>query len=279
VAGGGRHALQPGPSGDDDHQVAFEAFLGQGPVQARPGRWRRFTVVLSLGLHGALLLAAVAFSFWRVEEITPAGVSVSFLGSPRPAPPPPPAAREKAVVPRPRSRVARADHPRVEALVEPRTREAEPPAKEEPGNTEEPRAVGVTAGVPGATGGGPVATLDPELPRPAPPPPPAAHDPAPVSVLPGVGSAQRITDITDSRFRPSLPGPLNRAGMMVWGIFRICVGVDGSVAQVRALKSTEPMVDAEWFAVIRLWQYRPLAIGGHAVPFCHTMRLEVRGAS
>src|ERR1044071_1752740 len=72
--------------------MAFEAFLQTD--DARP-RWRRrVTLTISLLVHAGALAAAVAYSFWHVEEITPPTVRVTFLASapPPPAPPPPPPA-------------------------------------------------------------------------------------------------------------------------------------------------------------------------------------------
>src|SRR5438132_258273 len=80
-------------------------------------------------------------------------------------------------------------------------------------------AEGVAGGLPGGTGTAAVAAV-----APAPPPPPASPPPRelpPVMLPPTVGAGQRLTDVNDPRFRPSLPGNLSRAGMIVWGLFRI----------------------------------------------------------
>jgi hypothetical protein len=93
---------------------------------------------------------------------------------------------------------------------------------------------------------------------------------------PNIGSGQRLSDLNDPRYRPTLPPTLNRAGMTVWGLFRICVATDGHVNDVKVLRSADQLVDNGWSNIIRRWEYRPYSIDGRAVPFCHAARIEVR---
>ena len=67
--------------------------------------------------------------------------------------------------------------------------------------------------------------------------------------------------------------------MMVWGVFRICVAANGHVAGVTLIKSADPLVDHDWMAKIRSWQYRPYSVDGRPVPFCHPARIVVKSAS
>jgi hypothetical protein len=202
---------------------------------------------------------------------------VTFLAAARPAPPPPPPA--PAAKPEPtKPKVVKPPRPQPETLVQPKGQPDEPPPpKEDPEPSEEGGLDGVEGGEPGATGAGVVGAVAPE-----PPPTPVAPKPAaelpPVMVPPAIGNAQRITDVSDPRFRPSLPHQLNHSGMMLWGLFRVCIGVDGNVKDVKVVKPADPLVDAEWTRVIHLWQYRPYSVDGRAVPFCHVVRVEVRGA-
>jgi hypothetical protein len=254
--------------------MAFEAFLTQRQNRARPTMWRRVTVVLSLGLHGALLVAAVLYSFWRVPEVTPPAVSVTFAGGWVPAPPP----RLRPVPsepPKPKLIAAKPEQPKVAALEPPRSATNDrppPPSSETADGSDEPGTQrGAPAGMLGDTGVAAVASIAP--------PPATAVEPQAVTLPPTIAIGQRITDITDPRFRPSLPGTLNRAGVMLWGLFRICVGADGGVTNVKVLKTAGPTVDGDWTRVIRTWRYRPYTLDGQPTPFCHTMRLEVRGTS
>ena len=57
-----------------------------------------------------------------------------------------------------------------------------------------------------------------------------AHRGAPATVL----HQELLTDLNDPRFRPSLPTPLNRAGIAAHGVFRICLSKTGRVTSRRA---------------------------------------------
>jgi hypothetical protein len=98
---------------------------------------------------------------------------------------------------------------------------------------------------------------------------------APVMLAPNIGTGQNITDMADPRFKPSLPPQLNRAGMSVWGLFKICVSAAGSVTSVNVMKPADPLVDADWQAKMRLWKYKPYSVNGRAVPFCTPVRVQV----
>jgi hypothetical protein len=264
--------------------MAFEAFLTQDQDRSRPRRWRRLTYALSLALHAGLLLGAVGHSFWRVDELQPRRVSVHFLLSPAPAPPPPlPAAPVPLAIP-----IARkAPAPRVRSTAP--LSQPPPPAAVEPVVATEPIAPAEpTADVPegdlAATGPGDsagVAGGDEGVIAAAPPPPPSPPVPPPaaINLAPQMGIQLRTTDLNDPRFRPTLPPALNRGGMVVVGLFRICVSPQGQVKDVSVLKSADPLVDQSWAAVIRTWEYRPYSVAGHAVAFCHAARIEVRAQS
>jgi hypothetical protein len=94
-----------------------------------------------------------------------------------------------------------------------------------------------------------------------------------------VGVAQRISDLNDPQYRPTLPPVLNRPGNIVRGLFKICVSVEGRVSDVKLLRSADPVVDEDWTKVIRRWQYRPFTINGHATPFCHPLMLQVQSVN
>jgi hypothetical protein len=110
------------------------------------------------------------------------------------------------------------------------------------------------------------------------PPRPQAPSP-PVNIAPSVGAAHRLTDLNDSRYRPSLPPSINRPGMTVWGVFRICVSANGHVEGVTLVKSADPLVNNDWMAKIRTWEYRPYSVDGRPVPFCHPARIVVKSAT
>jgi hypothetical protein len=259
-------------------RVAFEAFLKQDEG-ARPRRsWRSITLACSLMLHGAGAAAATAHSFWHVEELQPPVVRVTLSMRMPTAPPPPPAPVERAPeAPKPVKQPPQvaARKPRPVAVLAPAITQPAPaaaaPAEAAPGP--EDRA-GVVTGPADATGGVPGGS--PAVA--APPPPPKPVEQPPVMLPPNVGVGQRITDVNDPRFRPSLPRAMKIAGASAWGLYRICVGPDGTVKDVKVLKSADALVDPEWIAVVKRWTYRPYQLNGRAVPFCHPARIEVQTA-
>src|SRR5436190_1722767 len=80
---------------------------------------------------------------------------------------------------------------------------------------------------------------------------PVVVDLTPVMLAPAAGISQRISDLSDPRFRPTLPPALNRPGTIVRGLFEVCVSVAGQVNEVKVLRSADPLVDGDWTTVIR----------------------------
>jgi hypothetical protein len=96
-------------------------------------------------------------------------------------------------------------------------------------------------------------------------------------VPPRVTKGRVLVDIArDPRYKPVLPPSLNKAGMVVWGLFKTCVDSDGDVYSVKVIKSAHRDVDADWMNTIRSWKHQPYAIGDRPVPYCYPVRLEVR---
>jgi hypothetical protein len=239
--------------------MAFDVFLRSGREQSPRRRWR--AVVGSVAVH---LLAGVALglhSLWGIEEISPVGVAVTFLSVGTPPVPPPPVASRKPRAALRSATIATVRHEPLPAGARPRD--------------PRPLAADTDDGLPDPFDGGGV-------PRPttraAAPPPrgPALVEPPPAMLGPGVGVGRRLSDLSDPRFRPTLPPALNRPGVTVSGLFRICVSVAGQVNDVTVLRSADPLVDGDWAAVIRRWQYRPLTLNGRPTPFCYPLTLEVQ---
>ena len=234
--------------------MAFEQFLTQD--QSKPTKLRTITFSIAIGLHAALLIVGVYLSFWHVEELSPPSVSVTFLAAaPPPPPPPPPPKKKKAdtvkVIPK------EIVQPRPNQIVQPKEKPPEPEEEDdgEEGGVEGGVAGGVAGGVVGGTVG--------------------STGTGPVMVAPNVGTGQRTTDLTDPRYKPGLPPALNRAGMVVWGMFKICVSAQGKVTGVTMIKPADPLVDADWMAKMKLWEYKPYSVNGRPVPFCHPIRMQV----
>jgi hypothetical protein len=249
--------------------VAFEVFLGQGSKPSLLRRLRLPTCLASISLHVGLLVVLGIQSFWRVEEISPRGVVVTFLsvGTP-PVPPPPPPPRKGNVAERPRT--APAARVRPDQLLAPH----DSPPQAEPRTGESGRLHGAVTGIaaPETLTTRAPAIADPWSPQLA----EEIVDLKPVMLGSSMGVSQRLSDLSDPRFRPSLPPPLNRPGTTLRGLFKICVSAGGQVSDVKVLRSADPLVDGDWTAVIRRWQYKPFNLNGHPTPFCHPLTLEVQ---
>jgi hypothetical protein len=246
--------------------MAFDVFLQQRQEGSPLRRRRAATWLVSLALHAGGLLALGVHSFWGVEEISPGGVGVTFLSVGTPPVPPPPVAIRKT---RPQARPslvpvatvkAQLLSPREGTVRDPRTFESDTEAgylETEAGGVASPSVE--NAGLrPTERAGAPIIEL------------------LPVMLGPNVGVSQRISDLSDLRFRPTLPPALNRPGFKVSGVFEICVSVAGQVNDVKVLRSADPLVDGDWTTVIRRWQYRPFTLKGRPTPFCYPLMLEVQ---
>jgi protein TonB len=232
--------------------MAFDAFLHQDKAKSK--KTLRVALGAAVVLHAGLVTAGGVHSFWHVDELSPPNVAVTFLsGTPPPPPPPPPPKKKKSTVTKKPTEIVQ---PKANAIVQPKE-------KEEPEEEDD----GVEGGVEGGVAGGVLGAV------------PVATETAKL-LPPNVGSGQLISDVrNDPRFKPGLPPALNRAGMIVWGLFKICVTGQGTVSSVSILKPADPLVNDAWIAKIRTWQYRPYSINGRPVPFCHPMRVEVRSAN
>jgi len=251
--------------------VAFEQFLTQKQAASHSKRWRSVTYVVSLLLHGALFMGLLVRSVWHVDELQPPTVHVTMAALHPPPPPPPPAPAPQPEVPQKKAKlVARPSS--TNRIVQPVAPKETPPAVAEAAT---PAGTGAEAG---GVDDGVVGSMATPAPPPPPPPPPQHVEPLAILLPPAVGVGQRLTDINDPRYRPSLPPQLNRAGMIVWGLYRICVAADGRVENVKVLKSADQLVDDSWVALIQSWEYRPYSVQGRPVPFCHAMRIEARVA-
>jgi protein TonB len=233
--------------------MAFDAFLYQD--KAKPRKLLRIALTFAVVFHAGLVTAGGIHSFWHVDELSGPNVAVTFLsGTPPPPPPPPPPKKKKST---PTKRPTEIVQPKANAIVQPKEKE-EPPEEEDDG---------VEGGVEGGVAGGVVGAV------------PVQAETAKL-LPPAVGKGQLISDmVNDPRYRPHLPPVLNRAGNVVWGLFKLCVTAQGSVHSVQVLKSADKLVDNDWVALLKTLQHRPYSIGGRPVPYCYPMRLEVRSAN
>ncbi|MEO8214643.1 MAG: energy transducer TonB [Myxococcales bacterium] len=251
--------------------MAFESYLQQGSV--RPTRGRRITYTVSLALHGAAVLAAVAYSFWHVDELSPPSVTVTFVSAaaaPPPPPPPPPlgggapAAPKHKVVPHPKveiaAKVPEMVQPKVEQKAEtmiavPKEAPAPPKSDTTGGTTAGPGGPGVPGGVKGGAANGVAGGVEGGT----------GIKPTPTRFLPPrMGEQQKL-----SGAQPEFPTHLAVAGARYQVMAKICVNTSGAVESVTLLKRAHPTLDTNVAATVKTWRFRPLMANGIPVPFCY----------
>ncbi len=252
--------------------MAFEAILEQ--QDARPKRWRRATLILSVALHVVALAALLVRSVWQVDEMPMPSLQVSLTAAaPPPPPPPPPAARKAPAESRPKTRI----EPKPQELVVPKDTPKEQPkavaetdADSASDHGEEGGQVGgqiggVTSGIVGGVVGAP------------PPPPPPPKPAGPKNVSASVGRGQLLIDPNAERYRVKLPLALARTGETYVALLRLCVSAEGSVTSVQVVKGAGAALDSQFPSVMGRWRYRPLIADGVPTPFCYLLRYEVSG--
>ncbi|HKO46666.1 MAG TPA: hypothetical protein VJV79_03035 [Polyangiaceae bacterium] len=253
--------------------MAFEAILQE--QHAKPGRWRRATLIGSIALHIVALFAAVVHSVWQVEEMPMPSLQVTLTAAvppPPPPPPPPAAARKPSSESRPKTRPV---EPKPQELVVPKDTPKEQPKAE--ARTESAADDGETNGqVGGQIGGVPGGVVGGVLGAPPPPPPPPKPT-GPKIVSASVGRGQLLIDPNAERYRVKLPLALARSGETYTAMLRLCVSAEGGVTSVQVLKGAGAALDGQFPSVMGRWRYRPLIVDGVATPFCYLLRYEVSG--
>ncbi|SRR6266498_1603637 len=234
--------------------MAFEAILDQarGSAAAGPTRRRRITLTVSLAVHAAALLVGIAWSFWQVDELPLPHVSVTLAGAP-PPPPPPPSAQSGAKT-KPKVKPT----PKVEALVQPQEHPKPEKQQEEEGSGVEGGVKGgVQGGVVGGVVGAPVQNTGPRM------------------LTPQLGKGLLLIDPNEEQYRVKLPPALERSGVSLYAIVRVCVSAQGAVTDVRVLKGAGPAIDPQIPSVLGRWRYRPFTLNGQPTPFCYPLRYEI----
>jgi outer membrane biosynthesis protein TonB len=232
--------------------MAFETFLTID--KQKPKKGRRLTYLVSTVVHVALLVVGVAASYARVDEVSPKNITTEVTifqpKPPPPPPPPPPGGRPKP--PKPQAQPTERTQPPT-AILPPRDR---PKAAEEvSGTVGEP---GPKNGIPGGVGPG---------------------DPAIVEhtefLPPNVASGRLAIDPQAEEHRAHLSPMVQRSGMTLAALLKVCVDHNGHVVNVTVMRGVGGEIDAAFVAAIRTWRYTPFMVGGHPVPFCTNVRYEV----
>jgi len=250
--------------------MAFEALLQQ--EQAKPQRWRRATLLVSLAVHVVALSAALVHSVWQVEEMPMPSLQVTLTAAvPPPPPPPPPAARKSSGDSQPKKHPI---EPKPQELRVPKDTPKEQPKSEAQADSADDHGEpnGQVGGQVGGVQGGVVGGV---LGAPPPPPPPKPTGPKIVSA--SVGRGQLLIDPNAERYRVKLPLALARTGDTYTAMLKLCVSAEGGVTSVQVLKGAGAALDGQFPSVMGRWRYRPLIVDGAPTPFCYLLRYEVSG--
>ena len=134
---------------------------------------------------------------------------------------------------------------------------------------------GVEGGIEGGVPGGIVGGLVGGPPEP-PPPPPVPETPPPIRIG---GKIQSPTLL--HRVEPLYPPVAVSARLQGLVILEALVDRDGTVVDVRVLRSAGSVLDREALIAVRQWRYAPLALNGQRMGFVVTVVLSfsVEGAT
>jgi protein TonB len=229
-------------------------------------RHPRGPLLVSTGIQLTLMGLVVLVPVLLVTHALPQPPTMmAFVAAPPPPPPPPPP-------PAPAQPAKKADVPKAAPTAGQFAAPIEAPA------TVRPEAVGedtvgveggVEGGVPGGVVGGVVGGLPDVPPPPPPPPPPPAAPKGPVRVG---GQIQMPTLI--KRVEPVYPPMAVSAHLQGVVILEAIVSEEGTVKEVKVLRSVNTLLDREALAAVRQWRYAPVVLNGTAVPFVLTVSLS-----
>jgi periplasmic protein TonB len=216
------------------------------------------TTAQALAVTTILVLPAL----FVAEQIPEIPTMMAFVAPPPPPPaPPPPLQRPAPTKPVAQAQPAPSTSNLVAPVEAPKTIEPEPAG---PAYLDEGVPGGVEGGVPGGIAGGVLGGL----PEPPPPPPPPATK-APIRVG---GQIQAPTLI--HRVEPFYPPTAVDARLQGLVILEAIVDRDGTVAEVKVLRSASTLLDREAVLAVKQWRYSPLVLNGQRERFVLTVMLS-----
>jgi protein TonB len=217
------------------------------------------TTAQAVAVASVLVLPAL----FVAEQIPEMPTMMAFVAPPPapPAPPPPPLKRPAPAKPVVQARPAPSTSELIAPVEAPKTIEPEPA-----GELDEGVPGGVEGGVPGGVVGGVVGGL-PEIPPP--PPPPAPRGPVRIG-----GQIQAPTLL--HRVEPVYPQVAVDAHLQGMVILEAIVDRDGTVAEVKVLRSANGLLDREALLAVKQWRYSPLVLNGVRERFVLTVTLSFK---
>lgn len=226
-----------------------ETLIESSRSSSRSGRGISFP--LSVALHVLGIGGAIGASVWYVEDSPEPPVPVIFY-SPRLSPPPVGTTARAGSVPR---RMERRADPALPTLAVLRTVPERAQGKEG-GSPENPDVSGEDAG-PGDPGAVPGGTGDDEDGQ-------AGQDRDADIPIP-IGGDVRPPQLV-SRTEPEYPEVERRGRKEGTVIIEATITADGTVRDVRLLKSADTILDEAAKRAVLQWRYRPATLNGRAVP-------------
>lgn len=223
-------------------------------------------IMLSTTAQATLLTAALVLpALFITEQIPEIPTMMAFVAPPPPPPAPPPPPMQRPTPPKPVAQAQPA--PSTSDLVAPieAPKEIEP----EPARGESFDDEGVPGGVEGGVPGGVIGGVVGGLPEPPPPPPPPAPARGPVRIG---GQIQAPTLI--HRVEPFYPPTAVDARLQGIVILEAIIDRDGTVAEVKVLRSAGALLDREALIAVRQWRYSPLVLNGIRERFILTVTLS-----
>ena len=210
------------------------------------------TFVLSVLIHGIVIGSVVAASLWYVEDVPEPPIPVQFYAAAPPPPPPPPPAAPKAA---PQKTVTKPQPTTPQKVMAPTAipeNIPQPlPAPEPPAPVSEGVEGGVEGGVPGGVVGGVLGGT-------------------PGGTGSELGAPLRVggdvkAPILKQRIEPLYPEAARKTRMQGVVILEAIITADGNVANVKVLKSVNPLLDAAAERAVSQWVYKPATLNGRAV--------------
>jgi hypothetical protein len=287
--------------------VAFESLRGR----EEPGFRRRWQIVFALVsiLHGALIAAGIAYSYWHVEELTPPRLRVTFMSlAPLPPPPPthPPASGREVTKrlapppPPPAGGHTGVKKTAIETKVSepvslPSAEIVQPPERPMLGKKEfrkhddeydeaDDANWSASASVRkdsidgkdfgddhGVKGGVKGGTADGAIGGTL---GGVGASQGPLSVSPRVGSLQK-----ESGNMPPFSAVLMHGKAVYVVDTKICVSTTGAVYRLTIMKRSRTVLDDSVINTVKTWRYRPMTVNDRPVPFCYPVRFEFRSES
>ena len=237
----------------------FDLITGQTRhIPSKPGVPILISMSAQVALVGATLVPVLFFTGALPEVPTMMAFVVEASAPPPPPPPPPPLAKASA-------------HTAAKPAPSPGAAPVEPPSTIQPERPNDEGDIGVPGGVEGGILGGVVGGVVGGLPGDIPPPPPPAPLPPPRAPVRVGGQIQ--APALARKVDPIYPDVAVSARLHGVVILEANVDRDGSVVDVKVLRTGGRLLDGAAITAVRQWQYKPLILNGSPEPFVLTVVL------